>query len=108
MQSFVAALRARHPELPGDWIAGIARRHGALADALIGGASRPKDLGVHFGAGLTAREVEYLVRREWAVEADDVLWRRTKAGLHLTDAQREALAQHLRELARDTESLPRA
>ena len=96
MQSFVAALRARYPELPGDWIAGIARRHGALADALIGGACRPEELGVHFGAGLTAREVEYLVRREWAVEADDVLWRRTKAGLHLDDQQREAVARHLR------------
>ncbi len=94
-QSFVAALRARHPELPGDWVAGIARRYGALANALIAGASRPQDLGVHFGAGLTAREVEYLVRREWAVEADDVLWRRTKAGLHLDEEQRQAVALHL-------------
>ena len=85
MQSFAAALCARHPQLPGDWIVGIARRHGALADAIIGGARRTEELGAHFGAGLTAREIEYLVRREWAVDADDVLWRRTKAGLHLTD-----------------------
>jgi glycerol-3-phosphate dehydrogenase len=106
MQSFAAALRARYPELPGDWITGIARRHGALADALIGGACRAEELGAHFGAGLTAREIEYLVQREWAVDADDVLWRRTKAGLHLTHAQREALAQHLRE--RQAESSPAA
>jgi len=108
IQSFVVALRERYPDLPGDWIAGIARRHGALADTIIGTASRAEELGAHFGAGLTAREVEYLVRHEWAVDADDVLWRRTKAGLHLTDAQREALARHLHEFVADAESFKRA
>ncbi len=54
---------------------------------------------MHFGGGLTAREVEYLVRREWALEADDVLWRRTKAGLHLDQEQCRAVAQHLLGLA---------
>ena len=58
----------------------------------------PEDLGAHFGAGLTAREVEYLAQREWALTADDVLWRRTKVGLHLTDLQRESVARHLREM----------
>ncbi len=53
------------------------------------------DLGEHFGAELYAREVDYLVAREWAVSAEDVLWRRTKAGLQLHPAQREAVARHL-------------
>jgi len=100
MQSFVAALRARYPGLPSDWVSGIARRHGALADALLADARRAQDLGTHFGADLTAREVEYLRQREWAVEADDLLWRRTKTGLHLTEQQREAVALYLRELDR--------
>jgi glycerol-3-phosphate dehydrogenase len=99
-QGFLAALRVRYPLLPEDWIAGIARRHGTLADAVIDGASRPEELGAHFGAGLTAREVEYLARREWVADTDDVVWRRTKAGLRLTESEREAVARHLRDLTR--------
>ena len=49
------------------------------------------DLGQHFGGHLYEIEVRYLVRDEWAVEAEDVLWRRTKEGLHMTQAEREQL-----------------
>ena len=45
--------------------------------------------------GLTAREVDYLVREEWARTADDVLWRRTKCGLPMTPAQRAAVADYI-------------
>ena len=52
-----------------------------------GGASGPAkalaDLGEDFGAGLTAAEVDYLARREWARSAEDILWRRSKLGLHV-------------------------
>ena len=41
-------------------------------------------MGHDFGAGLTAREVDYLIANEWAETADDILWRRTKLGLRLT------------------------
>ncbi|TMH80302.1 MAG: glycerol-3-phosphate dehydrogenase, partial [Betaproteobacteria bacterium] len=41
-----------------------------------------------FGGGLYERELEYLVRNEWAREAEDVLWRRTKCGLHMTAAEK--------------------
>jgi glycerol-3-phosphate dehydrogenase len=102
MQALLAKLSARYAQLPGDWLAAIARRHGALADAVIGDAAHPEDLGTHFGAGLTAREVEYLARREWAAEGDDVVWRRTKAGLSLTDSQRDAVAGYLRDLGGGT------
>ena len=53
------------------------------------------DLGEDFGGGLTAREVDYFVAREWAQTADDVLWRRSKAGLRLDPAARERLAQFM-------------
>ena len=55
-------------------------------------------MGQDFGAGLTAREVAYLKRIEWAKAPDDVLWRRSKLGLHLTLAQRDALAAAFPEL----------
>jgi len=79
----------RHPDLPRPWLRGIFRRHGALADEVVGDGS----LGEHYGAGLTEREVRYFAEREWAHSAEDVLWRRSKCGLHLSEAQRGRVAQ---------------
>ncbi len=70
----------------------LARRYGTRAEIIIGDAASPADLGRDFGAGLTAREVGYLARHEWATTADDVLWRRTKTGLHLKPDARCAAA----------------
>ena len=86
---------ARYHLLPQEHLRGMFRRHGMLAYDVLGEARAPGDLGEHFGAGLYAREVDYFVAREWATSAEDVLWRRTKAGLHLAVAQREAVARHL-------------
>jgi len=79
----------RHPDLPRPWLRGIFRRHGALAGEVVGEGS----LGEHYGAGLTEREVRYFAEREWARSAEDVLWRRTKCGLHMSEAQRGRVAQ---------------
>ncbi len=54
--------------------------------------------GEAFGAGLTANEVDHYVGREWARTADDILWRRTKAGLHIDAAGAARLADHLKRL----------
>ena len=85
----------RYRALPQEALRGLFRRHGMLAYDVLGNAVSATDLGEHFGAELYAREIAYLVEREWAVSADDVLWRRTKTGLHLTPMQREAVARHL-------------
>ena len=87
----------RYPDLPRDVLHGLAYRHGTRALQVLGEARVPADLGRDFGAGLTAREVDYLVREEWARTADDVLWRRTKCGLPMTPAQRAAVAAYLAE-----------
>jgi glycerol-3-phosphate dehydrogenase len=84
-------LRRRYPGVPAEWVSAIARRHGACADTVLGDARGAEDLGAHYGATLTARELEYMVRHEWARDADDVLWRRSKAGLHMSEAQRQAV-----------------
>ena len=88
-------MHARYPGLPRDVLEGFVRRHGSRASAAIGEATTIEDLGTHFGAGLTQREVDYFRREEWALTAEDVLWRRTKAGLHMDAAQREAVARYL-------------
>ena len=53
------------------------------------------DLGEDFGAGLTAAEVDYLVRREWARTAEDILWRRSKLGLHVPGGAAERIDAYL-------------
>jgi glycerol-3-phosphate dehydrogenase len=68
-----------------------------LAYEVLGASTSIADLGTDFGAGLYAREVDYFIEREWARDADDVLWRRTKAGLHLDPGQREAVARHVNQ-----------
>jgi glycerol-3-phosphate dehydrogenase len=70
--------------------------YGTLARPMLAGATRAEDLGLHFGADLYEREVRYLMEREWARTADDILWRRTKLGLRLTQAERSRLEDWLR------------
>ena len=77
-------LRARYPKLPGEVLSGVLQRHGALASKVLGEG----DVGENYGAGLTEREVRYFIDSEWARSAEDVLWRRSKAGLHLDARQR--------------------
>jgi glycerol-3-phosphate dehydrogenase len=88
-----AAFVARYRALPGAVVKGILRRHGALGAEVLGDARHAADLGEDFGAGLCEREVRYLVKHEWAASADDVLWRRTKCGLHLDARARARVAE---------------
>ncbi|MFJ3261226.1 glycerol-3-phosphate dehydrogenase [Pseudomonas sp. NPDC086581] len=84
-------LRQLDPALARRW----ASTYGSRIWKLLDGAHNLSELGEHLGAGLYAREVEYLVREEWARDADDILWRRTKLGLFLNARQRERLEQFL-------------
>jgi glycerol-3-phosphate dehydrogenase len=92
---WLAELSTRYPMLSPALLRALAHRHGTRALQVLGDAKSPGDLGVDFGAELTEREVDYFVREEWARTADDVLWRRTKCGLPMTPAQRDAVALHL-------------
>ncbi len=89
--AFRDEMHARHPQLGREVVAGIVKRHGSRAGSILGEAKVLGDLGRHFGAGLTEREIDYLRSAEWAVTADDVLWRRTKCGLHMSAAERAAV-----------------
>jgi glycerol-3-phosphate dehydrogenase len=84
-------LAARYPGLPAQVLRSVFRRHGALAAKVLGDG----DIGEHYGAGVTERELRYFVDHEWASTPEDVLWRRTKAGLHLDQRQCARIAQVL-------------
>jgi glycerol-3-phosphate dehydrogenase len=88
---FLAGLRARRPWLPESLARRYARAYGTRTDRLVGDAASLAGLGQHLGEGLYAREVEYLVDQEWTRTADDVLWRRSKLGLHISPATQAAL-----------------
>jgi len=88
--ALVESLARQYPDLDRNWLARVARRHGTRAADVVGDARTMADLGKDFGGGLYAREVDWLRREEWALTAEDILWRRTKLGLH---APKEAAAQ---------------
>ncbi len=85
----------RHSAFASDFLRRLARRYGTRSIKIIGNARSETDLGDDFGAGLTAREVEYLKAEEWARTAEDVLWRRTKTGLHLAPGDRTKAAERI-------------
>ena len=86
-ERFVQALTLRHPELPTLLLRRLARCYGARVELLLAG-----DPGAEVAPGLFESELNYLREHEWARSADDVLWRRTKLGLHLNAAQRGRVA----------------
>ncbi len=88
----------RHPGIAPATLLRLASLYGSRAERIVDDAETDHDLGDVIGGGLTEREVLHLGAAEWALTAEDVLWRRTKAGLHLDATQREAaeiLVQHL-------------
>lgn len=94
---FAEGLALVRPGLPRELTRVLARRHGTGVDGLLEGVRSVADLGRHFGGRLYEREVRYLIADEWAFEPDDVLWRRTKEGLHMTEAQRAYFAEWMKE-----------
>jgi glycerol-3-phosphate dehydrogenase len=88
----MAALARGHAALPAHWIAALWRRHGTRTGAVIAHANDAGGPGIDFGGGLYEAEARWCIEHEWAREAEDVLWRRTKCGLVMTPAQRAAFA----------------
>jgi len=95
LDALVAALAGSYPRLPADYLSALARRHGTLAGAVLADARTEADLGRDFGAGLRAREIDYMRSNEWAKTAADVLWRRSKCGLHMAPEARAAVEAYL-------------
>ncbi|WP_243375269.1 glycerol-3-phosphate dehydrogenase [Microvirga solisilvae] len=80
---FLKTVRQRWAFLPEQMSYRLSRAYGTRILELLGDAKSMADLGEDFGAGLTAAEINYLMRHEWARTAEDVLWRRSKLGLHV-------------------------
>ena len=91
----VENLRQRYPFLAENQARRLIHRYGTEAYVILGSAQSPADLGPHFGAGLYAAEVDFLIANEWALTPQDILWRRTKLGLHNPLIDTQSLATHI-------------
>jgi glycerol-3-phosphate dehydrogenase len=97
LATLTAGIAARYPFLPKPLAARLARTYGTRSHRLIGEAESMAGMGRSFGgedsgAPLTEREIRYLIAEEWARTAEDILWRRTRLGLHMDEAERRAVA----------------
>lgn len=101
VQALCDELLARHGWLPSALAKRWALTYGSRTWRLLEGVQGPDDLGEAIGGGLFGREVDYLCREEWAVSAQDILWRRSKLGLFLNQAEQQNLLAYLqrRELS---------
>jgi glycerol-3-phosphate dehydrogenase len=90
---FVQELQTKYAWLPAPLVARYARAYGTRTHVLLSGRTRIGDMGEEIAPGLYVAEVNYLMEHEWAVTAADILWRRSKLGLHVpagTEAKLDA------------------
>ncbi|KWE29895.1 glycerol-3-phosphate dehydrogenase [Burkholderia cepacia] len=88
---FAAAFAKRHPWLPAALARRYARAYGTRAERVIDGAKSLADLGTEIAPGIHDAELRYLRDTEWATCAQDVLWRRSKLGLHVAPGTLDAV-----------------
>jgi glycerol-3-phosphate dehydrogenase len=96
--TLIERTRQRWKFLTADHARRLVSAYGTRVDRVLGAAKNLDDLGLRLGADLTAAEVRYLMTKEWAQSADDVLWRRSKLGLRFSDAQRAELDRFMAQI----------
>ena len=88
---YLARFRQERPWLPEALAWRYVRNYGTRAERIVAGARSLNDLGEDLGDGLHAAEMRYLCENEWAESADDILWRRSKMGLHVSGRTKQKL-----------------
>ena len=96
-ERFLHTLCSKYPWLDAATVVRLARAYGTRVERILGKAGGACDLGVDFGAGLFQAEIDYLVDQEFALTAADILWRRSKRGLHLSPGERALLGTYVDE-----------
>ena len=94
----VQKLKAEYPFLDLRLARRLTRLYGTRAKTLLGLAKSQADLGRKFGPDLYEAEVRYLIDHEWAITAEDILWRRTKRGLTVSSEEAAALDEYIKGL----------
>jgi glycerol-3-phosphate dehydrogenase len=94
VEARIDALQHKYSFLKPANIRRLFRAYGTEVESILGEARFATDLGTAIGP-LTTREIEHLKSKEWAVTADDILWRRSKLGLHMKPEEQEALRVYM-------------
>ena len=84
-------LQKKYPFLDKNWANRLIKYYGTLSDQIFKKVKSKKDLGIEFGHSLTEKEVNWLLKNEFADSADDILWRRTKLGLKFSETEKNKL-----------------
>lgn len=98
--AFQVQLRQRHPWMDLGLAKRWSRAYGSRTLRMLDGITSRADLGAEVAPDLYEAELFHLKRHEWALTAEDVLWRRSKLGLHCTPEQRQAVADWFAAQAR--------
>lgn len=93
--ALTARLKADYPFLTDYWAGRMIRAYGTEVGQVLGAAKVAADLGRDFGGTMTEAEVRWLMTREYARHAADVVWRRSKLGLRMTAAEIAALEDYM-------------
>jgi glycerol-3-phosphate dehydrogenase len=102
--NWLKKLIADYPNIPTDLLTYYAKNYGSLSYKILGNASASSSvstddvLGMCFGPLCYQKEIDYLIEHEWAMDLNDILWRRTKHGLSLTPQQQEELTKYIKRL----------
>lgn len=93
--AWIDGVVGRHFQIDAQVVKRLCRAYGSRIEQILANVKTTADLGRQFGGGLSEREVQYLVENEWAETTEDILWRRSRLGLHLSTNQQQALTQYL-------------
>lgn len=102
-QTFLKTLKREYNWLPEVLAHRYARAYGGRTRDVLRGAKRLGDLGAYLGENVYEAELRYLVNVEWAMTLEDVLWRRSKLGLHTTDDTQKKIKKMLQKLIAEKE-----
>jgi glycerol-3-phosphate dehydrogenase len=97
-ETFLKTLRREYNWLPEALALRYAHAYGARCREFLRGAKRLADLGEDLGENIHEAEIAYLVHVEWALTSEDILWRRSKLGLHLSHETQENIERALKKI----------
>jgi glycerol-3-phosphate dehydrogenase len=102
IETAIAKLQEKYSFLKPANVRRLFKAYGTDVETILGDARFAADLGQSFGP-VTEKEIEYLRQNEWVVTADDLLWRRSKLGLHMTSEEQVALRDFMEKPKLDTQ-----
>lgn len=104
--AFLQQCRLDYAWLDHSIVADYCRNYGSEIHRILRDCHQMSDLGQYFGGGLYACEIEFLIRHEWAYYAEDILWRRSKKGLRLSEKEVQQLQRWLIDFHKNKNSDP--